>query len=179
MRSVPTPSLSRYRGDFAFLLPIVGCVKGCGSSNTCPMCNAWCTKEGGTKHQWVDMEKASLRTLRDQFTNYFVAKTLLSQADLQANWRETLHHLRSLINLLNTSYGLPVAPKLHILTVHIEQWVDLFGRSLGLKGELGSEAVHHIWLRLLEKIGKPKKKEGPFYLNFMLKVLLIFNSNNM
>ena len=233
-------------GDFAFLLPFIGCSKGCSSSNPCPMCDVWRSKEGGTKPRWVDPEKASLRTLGDQFSNfdgwvadgsktsaaatrkwksvcgkplmplahgryktdlilklvipgplhiylsfneivnyaeqtilpqlkqlfsqvagvqvhvyqgkvgnyqgpmigrifhhlpklkphlqsspevklYFatftafhdVARTLFSEGDLQPNWRETLHNLRSLIHELHTSAGLPITPKLHILTVHI------------------------------------------------------------
>ena len=114
------------------------------------------------------------------FTTFHeVAKTLFSEGDLQPNWRETLHHLRSLIHELHTSSGLPITPKLHILTVHIEQWVDLFGRALGREGEQGGEAAHHIWRRLLETLGEPKRKDGPYYTNFILKALLIFNSNNV
>ena len=100
-----------------------------------------------------------------------VAKTLFSEGDLQPNWRETLHHLRSLIHGLHTSSGLPITPKLHILTVHIEQWVDLFGRALGREGEQGGEAAHHIWRRLLETLGEPKRKDGPYYTTFILTML--------
>ena len=57
-----------------------------------------------------------------------------------------------------------MTPKLHILTTHIAQWVDLFHRSLGREGEQGREAVYHIWLRLLKTLGEPKKKEGLFYI---------------
>jgi hypothetical protein len=293
-------------GDFAFLLPVAGCTKGCSSSNPCPFCDAWRSKEGGTKPRWVDLETASLRFLGDQFENFSgwvaagsrtsaaatrefksvcgqpllpmaqgrkatdlilqlvvpgplhiylswneivnhaegtclpqlkqlfsevanvqvhvymgkvgnyegpsirkifrhleelkphlmgspegelyyatfaafhdVAKALFRSADLQPDWREKLHGLRSLIHQLHTSCGLPLTPKLHILTVHIEQWVALHHRSLGREGEQGGEAIHHIWLRLLETLGEPKKKEGLFYVQFILKAFLQFNSNNI
>ena len=108
-----------------------------------------------------------------------VSQTLLSQANLQVDWREKLHKLCSLIHQLNISFGMPVTPKLHILTIHIEQWVDLFKRALGREGEQGGEAAHHIWRRLLETLGEPKTKQGPIYEQFIRKALLIFNSNNV
>ena len=36
-------------GDFAFVMPILGCVKGCGSCNPRPLCDIKRTKQGGTK----------------------------------------------------------------------------------------------------------------------------------
>ena len=59
-----------------------------------------------------------------------VVKTLFNEGVQQPNWWETLHQLRFLIHQLHTSCGLPITPKLHILTVHIEQWVDINGRAL-------------------------------------------------
>ena len=85
-----------------------------------------------------------------------VAQTLLSQGDLQPCWREKLHHLRTCLLLLNSRFGMLITPKLHVLIVHIEQWVDV----LGQEGEQGGEAVHHVWLRLLETLGVPKEKRS-------------------
>ena len=37
----------RLTGDFAFFMPSLGLLKGCGSSNPCPLCDQERTKEGG------------------------------------------------------------------------------------------------------------------------------------
>ena len=72
-----------------------------------------------------------------------------------------------------------ITPKLHILTTHVEQWVDRFGRSLGKEGEQQGEAVHHIWKRQIESMGQPKQQESTASVNFTKKALNIFNANNM
>ena len=72
-----------------------------------------------------------------------------------------------------------ITPKLHILIVHVEQWVDVFGRSLGREGEQQGEAVHHIWRRLLESQGQPKVKESPAFVKFIMRALLMFNAKNI
>ena len=64
-----------------------------------------------------------------------VAQTLFSQGDLQPCWREKLHHLRTCLLLLNSRFGMPITPKLHVLIVRIEQWVDVFCRPLGQEEE--------------------------------------------
>ena len=293
-------------GDFAFLMPIIGCVKGCSSCNPCPLCDIRRTKVGGGKARWVEEKDVSLRTLGDQFSNhagwvmegekqsatatskwqsvcgqpllamtegrsleqlilhtivpgplhiylslnevfnfaeiticpnikelfqqvagvqfhvyqgrvgnyqgpqinkifrhldqleayflggslmrYFfvtfqafrdVAQTLFSKGELQPWWREKLRHIRTCLHLLNSKFGMPITPKLHVLIVHIEQWVDVFCRPLGREGEQGGEAVHHVWLRLLETLGEPKEKSGPVFVIFAMKALLIFNTNNV
>ena len=293
-------------GDFAFLMPLIGCVKGCSSCNPCPLCDIRRTKVGGGKARWVEEEDVSLRTLGEQFSNYAgwvmdgekqsaaatstwksvcgepmlamiegqsyaqlilqivvpgplhiylslnevinhaekticpnikdlfkqvagvqfhvyqgrignyqgpqinkifrhlpqleahflggsymryffttfqafrdVAQVLFSEGELQPCWREKLHHLRTCILILSSRFGMPVTPKLHILIVHIEQWVDMFCRPLGREGEQGGEAVHHVWLRLLETLGEPKDKSGSAFVRFAMKALLIFNSNNV
>ena len=71
-----------------------------------------------------------------------------------------------------------ITPKLHIPIVHVEQWVDVFGWSLGREGEQPGEAVHHIWKRLLESQGQPKVKESQAFVNFIMRALLMFNVRN-
>ena len=63
-----------------------------------------------------------------------VAETIFSTNKWPSEWRKKLH----------TSFGMNITPKLHILFVHVEQWVDVFGWSLGREGEQPGEAVHHI-----------------------------------
>ena len=108
-----------------------------------------------------------------------VASTAFSSGALHPLWRAQLHHLRDCINALNRVFGMSITPKLHIMIVHIEQWIDSFGRPLGMEGEQGGEAVHHLWRRLLETLGEPKSKESPAYVIFVMKALLIFNSNSV
>ena len=98
---------------------------------------------------------------------------------LQSDWREKLHLLKLWIERLKSTYGMPITPKLHILTTHIEQWVDLFGRSLGKEGEQPGESLHHLWRKLLENLGEPKKKNSKSFKSAILKSLLMFNANNI
>ena len=107
-----------------------------------------------------------------------VAGSLLS-AELSPQWRAKIHQLRHCITKLHTDYGMNISPKLHILIVHVEEWVDMHGRSLGKEGEQHGESVHHHWRRLLETVGHPKVLESPAYINVIMKCLLIFNSNNV
>ena len=296
----------RITGDFGFLMPYLGLIKGCGGSNPCPFCDQRKTTEGGGGPRWVgEGTEVSLRKLGDLFSDYggwvmsgegtsaastrewrsvcappllpmtqgrnyddlvltwlvpgplplflslneilnFVEKTawpevkqvlkdvvgvdfhiyqgkvgnyegpglrkilrnlnklepyllggslkrlyhvtflafkdvaesVFCEGDLHPAWRERLHHLRSGIMLLSSNFGMSVTPKLHILITHVEQWVDLFGRSLGREGEAPGEAVHHTWKKLLETLGEPKVKESPAFVKVISKALLIFNANN-
>ena len=75
---------------------------------------------------------------------------------------------------------MPITPKLHVLTVHMEQRVDMFGRSLGMEGEHSGEAVHHVWKRQLSNLGKPPKdSKSVAFGSFMLRAVLIFNATNI
>ena len=70
--------------------------------------------------------------------------------ELLVTWREDLYSLKENLEKLRVTMGLPITPKFHILTVHVEQWVDRNGCSLGKEGESSGEALHHIWKRLIE-----------------------------
>ena len=74
---------------------------------------------------------------------------------------------------------LPLTPKLHVLTVHIEQWVDRNCRSLGKEGESSGEALHHIWKRLIEGKGEVKKKESKSFEKSTFQSLLKLNADNV
>ena len=63
--------------------------------------------------------------------------------------------------------------------MHVEQWVNMFGQSLGREGEQPGEAVHHIRKRLLESQGQPKVKESQVFVNFIMRALLMFNTRNV
>ena len=106
------------------------------------------------------------------------SQAVLTTGDLQPGWREKLHILRSSILKLNLEYGMSITPKLHILTTHVEQWVDFFGRALGREGEQAGEAIHHVWKNLLGTLGEPKEKEGSEFVKLVMKAILILNARN-
>ena len=49
--------LFKLTGDFAFVMPILGCFKGCAATNPCPICDQLKTKEGGMGSRWQDLPK--------------------------------------------------------------------------------------------------------------------------
>ena len=73
---------------------------------------------------------------------------------------------------------MPITPKFHVLIVHVEQWIDRNGRSLGREGESSGEALHHTWKRMLEGQGESKEKEGEADRKIIMSTLLKFNSQN-
>ena len=97
---------------------------------------------------------------------------------LNPSWREHLHTLRTAISTLTTTQGMPLTPKLHVLVVHVEQWIDRHGRSLGKDGESSGEALHHTWRLMLEKQGEVKVKESDYDVKVVFSTLLRFNATN-
>ena len=108
-----------------------------------------------------------------------VARAVFTSNQLTINWRESLHTLKSRLLSLHHGFGMSITPKLHVLMMHVEQWVDIFGRPLGMEGEQAGEAVHHIWKRLLGNLGLPKVKESTAFVEVVFKALLMFNANNV
>ena len=116
------------------------------------------------------------------YHNALVEFSLVSQAvfgtELQPEWRQRLHSLRAALQTLTVTSNMPLTPKLHVLVKHVEQWVDRKGRALGKEGESSGEALHHVWLRMLENQGEAKEKESPSDVAIILSVLLRFNADN-
>ena len=52
----------RVTGDFSFLMPCLGLLKGCGSGNPCPLCDQERSKCGGGAAKWVEGAKVNLRS---------------------------------------------------------------------------------------------------------------------
>ena len=289
-------------GDFAFLLPCFGLVKGCSAANPCLLCDQERSKVGGGKARWVETPEPSLRSFESLLTNYTgwvlegeqpqAAKTkpwksvtgpilvqgvgdtpatlvidkvvpgplhiylavnevlnhcektvwpemktelhnvtgaqaheymgkvgnyegpnikkifrkldelkpymlegrkldyhnalvefsLVSKAvfgtELQPEWRQRLHSLRAALQTLTVTSNMPLTPKLHVLVKHVEQWVDRKGRALGKEGKSSGEALHHVWLRMVENQGEAKEKKSPADVAIILSVLLRFNADN-
>ena len=97
---------------------------------------------------------------------------------LHPNWREHLHTLRAALYTLNSSQGMPITPKFHVLVVHVEQWIGRNTRSLGKEGECSGKAMHHTWKRMLEGQGEVKDKEGGWDVKVTMATLLRFNATN-
>ena len=98
---------------------------------------------------------------------------------LHPNWREHLHQLGRHIERLARLKGLPITPKFHVLTVHVEQWVDRHGRAMGRESESPGEALHHLWKRLVEGKGEVKDKESQVYVDITLQSLLKLVADNV
>ena len=108
-----------------------------------------------------------------------VAEAIFSTNEIPSDWRRKLHHLKECVLQLHTSFGMNNTLTLQILIVHVEQWVDVFGQSLGREGEQQGEALHHIWKQLLESQGQPKVKESQAFVNSIMRALLMFDANNV
>ena len=83
------------------------------------------------------------------------------------------------MEVLLASQGLPIIPKFHVLTVHVEQWIDRNKRALGKESESPGEALHHIWNLLVEGKGEFKIKESEPYVRSTLQSVLTFNADNV
>ena len=106
------------------------------------------------------MEISSRKLFYDALVAFRQVSQSVFNIKLHPNWREHLHILRDTIYTLNTTQGMPITPKFHVLIVHVEQWIDRNGRSLGQEGESSGEALHHTWKRMLESQGESKEKKG-------------------
>ena len=69
-------------------------------------------------------------------------------------WREYLYQLKININSLANILGMPISPKFHVLTIHVEPWVDRHSRGMGKESESPGEALHHLWKREVDGKGK-------------------------
>ena len=116
------------------------------------------------------------------YYNALLAFKVVSQSifstQLHPKWREHLHNLRTTLYTLATSEAMPITPKLHVLVVHVEQWIERNGRSLGKEGECSGEALHHTWRRMLEGQGEVKVKESEWDVKTTFNTLLRFNTTN-
>ena len=106
-----------------------------------------------------------------------VAESVFSTR-LHPMWRKHLSTLKSALETLSSSQGIPLTPKLHVLVMHVEQWIESNGRSLGKEGESSGEALHHTWKRMLDNQGEVKVKESEWDVKVITATLLRFNATN-
>ena len=94
-------------------------------------------------------------------------------------WREHLLILKSHLNLLATTMAMPITPKLHVMTVHFDQWVDRNCRSMGRERESSGEALHHLWKRLIEGKGEVKDKDSEAYVIITFRSMMKLVADNV
>ena len=80
------------------------------------------------------------------------------------------------LNLLNTTLGFPITPKLHMMAEHVLDWVNMFWRALGDESEQAVEALHSIFDALWDSF-LVKDDESDIYIVHGLKANLKFNSD--
>ena len=54
---------------------------------------------------------------------------------LHPSWRQHLHTLRYCLREMVANQGMSLTTKLHVLSFHVEEWIDRHGRSMGKEGE--------------------------------------------
>jgi hypothetical protein len=107
-----------------------------------------------------------------------VAKSVFGK-QLHPQWRVHLYQLKGHIRKLASLKGLSITPKLHVLTVHVEQWVDRHARAMGRESESPGEAFHHLWKREVEGKGEVKDKQSQAYEDSTLQSLLKLVADNV
>jgi hypothetical protein len=72
-------------------------------------------------------------------------KSAVFGTELAPNYEEVLTDFKIHLDLASLASLLPVTPKLHIISVHILQWVKMSKESLAKSNEAAVEASHHVW----------------------------------
>ena len=65
---------------------------------------------------------------------------------LAENWKELCLVFKTSLLLLNSTVQVPVTPKLHVMAVHVQEWVETHGRAMGEDSEQSVEASHGRFL---------------------------------
>ena len=95
---------------------------------------------------------------------------------LPGNHRDVALNFKTKLNLLNTTLGFPITPKLHMMAEHVLDWVTKFGRALGDESEQAVEALHSIFDALWDSF-LVKDDKSDIYIVHGLKATLKFNAD--
>ena len=96
---------------------------------------------------------------------------------LADNWKELCADFRTSLTLLNSCQGVPITPKLHVMAVHIEEWLDIHMRPMGDDSEQAVEASHGRFSKLWESY-QVRDEDSSAFLKNGLAVGLQFNADN-
>ena len=86
------------------------------------------------------------------FLDFFLAFKELKDGTfgtvLAENWRDLCTNFRTSLYLLNPSLGVPITPKLHVMAVHVEEWLETHRRPMGEDSEQSVE-LRSVQVKLL------------------------------
>ena len=98
--------------------------------------------------QKLEILKRYMINVKEPYYNALVSFKQVSESvfgtELHPSWREHLHYLKDVIHILFSSQGMSLSPKLHVLTVHVKQWIDRNSLAMDKEGKSSGEALHHI-----------------------------------
>ena len=84
---------------------------------------------------------------------------------------------RTSLSLLNSNLSVPITPKLHIMSVHVEEWVDTHRRAMGEDSEQALEASHGRFEKLWASY-QVRDEDSDAFLQNGLAAGLQFNADN-
>ena len=93
-------------------------------------------------------------------------------------WEESLDEFAAKLIQAHESVGLPVSPKLHIIQVHVKQFVQMNkGQGLGRLNEAVVEVLHATFLKIW-MFYQVSDEMSPTYLEHLLKAVIRCNADN-
>ena len=97
---------------------------------------------------------------------------------LDPNYKDVISRCRNSFDVIKERFLVPETVKVHILLVHVEQFIELTGKPLGEFSEQALEDSHSLfqeyWKRFLVK-----DIDSDVYLERYTKCILSFNSSNV
>ena len=98
--------------------------------------------------QKLEILKRYMINLKEPYYNTLVLFKQVYESvlgtELYPSWREHLHYLKDVIHILFSSQGMSLSPKLHVLTVHVKQWIYRNSLAMDKEGNSSGEPLHHI-----------------------------------
>jgi hypothetical protein len=97
---------------------------------------------------------------------------------LNPNYKDIISRLRNSFEVVHKRFQVPETVKIHIMLVHVEQFIDITGKPLGEYSEQALEDSHSLfheyWKRFLVK-----DIDSDIYLERYKKCILSFNASNV
>ena len=97
---------------------------------------------------------------------------------LDPYFKNVLARFRDNFQLLSSNFGVSITNKIHIISIHVQQFCELTGKGLGEYSEQETENAHTVfddtWTRY-----KVKDCSSSFYHKQYFKATMDFNSNNV
>ena len=143
------------------------------------------TLEGNECNKVLKNLDSLAEVIPSQFSLFFA--TLTSFRDvisscfgfvLDPYFKNVLARFRDKFQLLSNNFGVSITNKIHIISIHVQQFCELTGKGLGEYSEQETENAHTVfddtWTRY-----KVKDCSSSFYHKQYFKATMDFNSNNV